>query len=136
MVDRIQTIEQLVELIVDFAERQSAIHAQLFRRGLLAQTAAKPDLGGEIANAVKQHAVVVGIVTFNQHQHRLRLVEAGEVPEIAALAVRIFAIVAARGFRCGKNQRGAARLHSGQQCLTAAKILLLSHDTLLEFLLM
>ncbi len=130
VVDRVQAIEQLVKLLVDFAERQGAIDAQLFRRGLLAQTATKPDLGGEIPDAVKQHAVVVGIVTFNQHQHRLRLVKAGEVPEITALAVRIFAIVAACGFRCGKNQRGAARLHRSQQRLTAAKILLLSHDTL------
>ncbi|STW10563.1 Uncharacterised protein [Klebsiella pneumoniae subsp. rhinoscleromatis] len=63
-VDRVQTVEQLIQLLVDFAERQRPVDAKLRRRGLLAQTASKPDLSGKIANPVEQHAMVVGFHRF------------------------------------------------------------------------
>ncbi len=116
-VDRVQTVEQLIQLLVDFAERQRPVDAKLRRRGLLAQTASKPDLSGKIANPVEQHAMVVGFIAFNQHQQRFRFVKAGEVPEIAVLPVGIFRICTAHRFRCGENQRRAAWLHLRQQRL-------------------
>ena len=103
VIEHVEAVKQLVELLVDFAKRQRTVNAQLRRRGLLAQAAAKPDFGRQVAHAVENHAVVVGVIAFNQHQYRFRLVKAGEVPEIAALAIGIFAVSAARHFRRSKN---------------------------------
>ena len=103
VIEHVEAVKQLVELLVDFAKRQRPVNAQLRRRGLLAQAAAKPDFGRQVAHAVEYHAVVVGVIAFNQHQYRFRLVKAGEVPEIAALAIGIFAVSAARHFRRSKN---------------------------------
>ena len=49
-VDSIQAVEQLIQLLVDFAKRQRTIHTELRRCGILAQTATEPDLSGQIAN--------------------------------------------------------------------------------------
>ena len=123
-----------MQLLVDFTEGQRPVNAEFCRRGILAQTAAKPDLRRQIANPVEQNAVVMSIITFNQHQHGFRLVKAGEIPEITVLAVRVFTVRAARRFRRGKNQRGAAGLHLCQQSLTTTLEFLLrylTHNTLL-----
>ena len=111
VVHRFQAIEQQVQLLVDFTEGQRPVNAEFCRCGILAQTTAKPDLRRQIANPIKQNAVVMSVITFNQHQHGFRFVKTGEVPEITALAVRVFTVRAARRFRRGKNQRGAAGLH-------------------------
>ena len=89
-IDRIEAVKQLEQLLVNFAERQSAVDAQLRWRGLLPQTTAEPDLCGQIADAVKQHAMVVGVVAFNQHQQGFRLIKSREVPKIAVLPVGVF----------------------------------------------
>ncbi len=115
-VDRVQTVEQLIQLLVD-SLNASARSTPSFAGAASAQTASKPDLSGQIANPVEQHAMVVGFIAFNQHQQRFRFVKAGEVPEIAVLPVGIFRICTAHRFRCGENQRRAARLHLRQQRL-------------------
>ena len=114
VVDRIKAIEQLIEMLVNLRERQRAIDAELLRRGLLAETATKPDFSGFVAHAVEEHAVVVGVIAFDQHQHRFRLVKTGEIPEIAVLAIGVFTVCAAGRFRRGKDQRRATRNHLRQ----------------------
>ena len=111
VVYRVQTIEQQIQLLIDFTEGQRPVNAKFCRGSILAQTAAKPDLRRQIANPIEQNAVVMSVITFNQHQHGFRFVKTGEVPEITALAVRVFTVRTTRRFRCGKNQRGAAGLH-------------------------
>ena len=111
VVHRVQAIEQQVQLLVDFTEGQRPVNAKFCRGSILAQTATKPDLRRQIANPIEQNAMVMSVIAFNQHQHGFRFVKTGEVPEITALAVRVFTVRAARRFRRGKNQRGAAGLH-------------------------
>ena len=89
VVDHVQAVEQQVQLVIDFIERQRAIHAQLRRRGVLPQAAAKPDFRRQIAHPVEQHAVIVRFIAFDQHQHRFRFIEAGQVPKVAVLPIGI-----------------------------------------------
>ena len=49
VIEHVEAVKQLVELLVDFAKRQRPVNAQLRRRGLLAQAAAKPDFGRQVA---------------------------------------------------------------------------------------
>lgn len=101
-IDSIEAVKELEQLLIDFTKCQRAIDAQLLRRGILPKASAKPDFSSQIAHAVKQHAVVMRLIAFNQYQQRFRLIKAGEVPKIAALAVGIFRICAAYRFRRGK----------------------------------
>ncbi|MNV79696.1 hypothetical protein D3C71_1732620 [compost metagenome] len=116
-----------MQLIVDFVEGQRAVYPQLGRSRVLPQTAAKPDFCRQIAYAVEQHAVVMSFITLHQDQHRFRLVETGQIPEITVLTIRIFRVCTTRRFRCGKNHCRAGRSHLCQQSLTAFMKFLLGH---------
>ena len=113
-VDSVEAVKELEQLLINFTKRQRAIDAQLRGGSFLPKAAAKPDFSGQIAHAVKQHAVVMRLIAFNQYQQRFGLIKAGEVPKVAALAVGIFRICAAYRFRRGENKRCAARLHLRQ----------------------
>ena len=89
-VDSVEAVKELEQLLIDFTKCQRAIDAQLRGGSFLPEAAAKPDFSGQIAHAVKQHAVVVRLIAFNQYQQRFWLIKAGEVPKIAALPVGIF----------------------------------------------
>jgi hypothetical protein len=67
VINHIKPVEQLMQLIADVIPRQSAVNAELRGCGILPEAAAKPDLSGKVANTIEQHAVVMLVITFDQH---------------------------------------------------------------------
>ena len=101
--------QQLAHLGVERSDRERGVEAERLACGLGAMTETVPDFALDILLATEQDALRLAAARIgHQHHHRLRLGEAGQVVEVAVVAVRVFGVAVARGFRRGRNDRDAA----------------------------
>ncbi len=103
---------------VDLLDRMRFVEAEGRLRAFRAIAEAIPDLAFFVLGAAEQDAALGAGRLRHQDQHCLRLGEAGQVVEIAVVAIGIVAIAVAHGFRRGGQDRHAAA--AGAQLLQHA----------------
>ncbi len=86
VVDPVAAFDQAGQDVVDIADGKGVVGAVLADRTVLAGAQAVPQFTLRIPLAAEKHVFAVG-TAGNQRHHRLRLGEAGEVLEVAVLAV-------------------------------------------------
>ncbi|MNM82310.1 hypothetical protein D3C81_943370 [compost metagenome] len=110
VVDALATFDQAGEDVVDVADGEGVIGAEILDRTVLAGTQAVPQLALGIALAAEQHVFAMS-AAGDQHHHRFRLGEAGEVLEVAVLAVDVLDIAVADVHRRRRQDGDAVGLH-------------------------
>ena len=98
--------QQLGELLVEAADRVGGVEAEGLARGRRAVAEAVPDFHVGILLAAEQQGL--RMVPRHQDDGRFRLAEAGEVVEIAVVAVGIVRIAVAHALGRGGDHRDAA----------------------------
>jgi hypothetical protein len=107
IVETVGALEQLGELRVELLDQEGLVRAVLSLRAVDARPDAVPRLAVAVALAHEHHhggRRVAG----TQEQRRLGLAEAGQVPEVAVLAVVEVRVVAADRLGRGEEQGGRA----------------------------
>ena len=89
---------------VELVERQRRVDAEHRRRGIGAEAIAVPDLALDVLGPADERGPAVGL----DHQPGAGLGEAGEVVEVAAVAIRMVVVAVALALRRGRHDRHAA----------------------------
>ena len=121
VIDPLAAFDQARQNLVDVADREGIIGAELADGAILTGTQAIPQLALGVALAAEQHVLAM-LTTGDQGQHRFRLGEAGEVLEITVLAVDMFHITVADIHRRGRQNGNAVGLHLRHQRLAPTGI--------------
>ncbi|MCY1397965.1 hypothetical protein D9M71_129890 [compost metagenome] len=102
--------DQAGENLIDDADGEGLVGAVVAQRALLAGAQAVPQLTLGIALAAEQHVLAM-LAAGDQGHHRFRLGEAGEVLEVAVLAVNVLDIAVADVHRRRRQDGDAVGLH-------------------------
>jgi len=108
VVDGGAVLEETGQDLVDVADRERIVRTEIAHRPLRARAAAVPRLACGVALADEEH--VLGLLApRDEHGDGLGLAEAGEIVEVAVLAVGVFDVVIAvpDGRRRHDHDRGA-----------------------------
>ena len=97
VVDAVLAFEQPGQYVVDIVDRKGVVGAIMFDRTFLPGTAAVPGFLLRIFFAAEQDEFTV-FAAWYQHQHRVGLLEAGQVEKIAVLAKRKMHVLVAHDF--------------------------------------
>ena len=87
-------LQQTGQDVVEIGDRIGIVHAEGVDRAFRPGARAVPGFLVGIAFATEQQALAM-LAARNQHQHRLRLGKAAEVPEVAVLPIGIVRVLAA-----------------------------------------
>ena len=97
-------LEQLGQPLVELVDRERRVAAEVLLGAFDAHAPAVPDLALAIPLAHEHHERVLGVSRQDQRR-RLGLLEAGQVPEVAAGPVVVVGVVAAVAHRRGDHER-------------------------------
>eukprot|EP01022_Parablepharisma_sp_SALTPOND_P033110 TRINITY_DN881_c1_g1_i15.p1 TRINITY_DN881_c1_g1~~TRINITY_DN881_c1_g1_i15.p1 ORF type:complete len:1351 (-),score=485.80 TRINITY_DN881_c1_g1_i15:36729-40781(-) len=111
--------EQGGHALVEFLDRVGSIQGEELLGSLRAMAVTVPDLAFQVLVATEQDAAV--FLAGHQHQHRLGFGEAGQVVEVAVMAIRIVGIAVAHHLGRGRDDGYAATgfLQAGDQARAA-----------------
>jgi hypothetical protein len=125
-VNLLAALEQAGQDVAEIADRKAVVHAEHLRRTVRPHPFAGPLFEPRLALFAEQDRFAV-LAPRRQHQHRVRLFEAGQVIEVAALAEQVFRVAVA-DLQAGRRQhRDGARRHQLHQLLPSPLILILTH---------
>ncbi|MNQ79739.1 hypothetical protein D3C85_946920 [compost metagenome] len=116
VIDPLAALDQAGEDVVDVADGEGVVGAILADGAVLTGAQAIPQLALGITFAAKQHVLAM-FATGNQRDHRLRLGEAGEVLEVAVLAVDMLDVAIADVHRRRRQDGDAVGFHLRHQRL-------------------
>ena len=116
VVDALAAFDQARQDVVDIANGEGIVGAEIADRTVLAGTQAIPQLTFRIALTAEHHVFAMA-TAGNQHQHRFRLGKAAEVLEVAVLAVDMLDITVADVHRRRRQDGDAVGFHLRHQRL-------------------
>src|SRR5690606_19174277 len=125
VIDPLSTLDQPRQNVIHVGNRKGIIGAVLSDRAVLAGAVAVPQLAFRILLPTEQHVLAM-LAVRNQHCYRFRLGEAGQVLEIAVLAVGVFRVAVTDMDRGGWQDGDTVGFHLRHQRLAAAGIFLLA----------
>ena len=119
-------LQQPGQDVVDVVDGERVVGAVLGDRALLADDLTVPELALGVALLAEQNELAV-FTAGHQHRHGVRLREAGEVQQVAVLAVGMEDIPVAPPLRCGGDDGDALIAHQPHQFLATFRVLAGSH---------
>ncbi len=123
VVDLVAADQQLRQQAFQFGGGEGLVGAVFGYRALGAGAAAVPDLAFLVALAHEQEKGAF-FTARRQHHHRVRLVEAGQVPEIGILAEFVVHVAVADQFARGRNDSDSVRADRLHQAVAAGGVFL------------
>ncbi len=121
VVDPIAALDQAREDVVDITDGKGVVGTVFTYRAVLPGPQAVPELALGIALAAEQHVLAM-LAPGNQRDHRFRLGEAGEVLEVAVLAVDMLDIAVADVHRRRRQNGDAVGFHLLHQRLASTGV--------------
>ena len=122
VVDALAPFDHAGQDVVDVVDRKRVVEGELVDRAFRAEARPVPAFALGIAFAAEQDDFA-GLAARDQGQHRLRLVEAGQVVEVAVLPVRIMRVVVADALGRRRQDGDGVATDDAHQLATAALVL-------------
>ncbi len=122
VVDPLAALEQARQDVVDVADGEGIVSAEVAHCTLGPGAAAVPGFARRITVAHEQHVLRV-LAAGDQHRDRFGFVETGEVVEVAVGPVVVMDIAVALALGRGGNDGDGALAHQLHQLLAAARVL-------------
>ena len=122
VVDAIAALDQPGQDVVDVADRERIVGAEIAHGALGTGAAPVPGLARRVAVAHEQD--VLGLLAAgDQHRHRFGLVESGQVVEVAVRTIVIVDVAVALALGRGGQDRDRSLAHGLHQLAPAASVL-------------
>ena len=121
VVTRVAALEQARQDVVDVADRERIVGAVVAHGAIRSGATAIPGLAGRVAIAHEQDVFAVR-ASRNQHGHRFRFVETGQVMEIAVGPVVVMDVAVALPLGRGGKDGDGALAHELHQLVAAARV--------------